>query len=257
MSLVHVPAHDRPGRGRRRGVAPGTMTSEPDRCVHLLHGVGMWPGLFDAVAERFARPHVVAARPGYGGRAPVDDLDGQVAAVAEMLTRRGPGVIVGVSGGATVALAAAIAGVPGIEGIVGPLVPTLHERVAAAGAELASDPGSERVDAFLAGLYGDGWTALPASGRRWVAEHRSTIGREVAQFASFAPSRLELAGVAVPHLTTVGRRSDPERHRVAALLASCGARVEVIEAAGHLVVVDDPDGFADAIDGFLREVGVA
>lgn len=235
------------------------MTSD-DLSVYLLHGVGMWPGLFDAVASGLAHPAIVAVRPGYGGRAPVDDLAGQVAAIAEMVERHGPGVVVGVSGGATLALAAAIAAVPGIEGIVtheplvGPLVPALHARVAAAGAALAADPDPALVDSFLDGLYGEGRAALPEAAGRWVVDHRAIIGREVAHFAAFAPSRAELAGIAVPHLTTVGRRSGAERHRVAALLASCGARVTVIEAAGHLVVADEPGGFADAVTGFLREV---
>lgn len=155
---------------------------------------------------------------------------------------------------------AAIAGVPGIEGIVtreplvGPLVPALHARVAAAGAALAVDPDPARVDAFLAGLYGDRRASLPEAAARWVVDHRVTISREVGQFAAFAPSRAELVGIVVPHLTTVGRRSGPDRHRVAALLATGGARVAVIEEAGHLVVADDPGGFAGAVDGFLREV---
>ena len=258
MSPLHVAAHDRTGRGRRRAAASVTMTHK----IYLLHGVGMWPGLFRSVAARFEHVHVVAGRPGYGGAPPVDDLDGQTTAVAELIAACGPGVVVGVSGGATVALAVAIAGVPGVEAtvthepLVGPLVPALHDRVAAAGTALTVDPSPERIDAFLCGLYGDEWRSLPIAAREWVVDHRSTISREVAQFATFAPSDADLAGVAIPHLTTVGRRSGPERHEVASLLAGYGARSAVIEAAGHLAVVENSGGFASAVRSFFRQAGV-
>jgi len=58
----------------------------------------------------------------------------------------------------------------------------------------------------------------------------------------------------VPHLTTAGATSLPERHRVRTLLWAWGATTETIGGSGHFVLADQPTAFADAIGQFITQV---
>lgn len=251
-------------RGRWRDPFP----MAPAPTLHLVHGVGMWPGVFGAVAAAVSGPVRVATRPGYrGGGSTAGGVAGagggltrQVAALSVRL-RREPGIVVGVSGGATIALALAMTAPGGLRGVVtheplvGPLEPTLHRRIVEGAAALAATPGPDEVEAFLAGLYGrDTWSALPHEARRWARRHAGVVAQEVGAFAAFAPSPADLAAIAVPHLTTVGSRSGPERHRVADLLVGLGgADRRVVDGAGHLVVAERPGDYAVLVARFATE----
>lgn len=244
------------------GVGGGGPTSAGRMDVVLLHGVGMWPGLLARPCADLPLPCSAPPRPGYAGLAAATDFAAQVDAVSSALAREsGPDgtVLVGVSGGATLALAAGLADPPWLRGIltheplVGPLVPHLHRRILAAVAGFR-ERGVDHVDPFLTALYGDGWSdGLPDS-QLWVERHRATIVDEVGQFASFEPSLDALAAIGIPHVTSVGERSSDERFRVASLLARCGARVRVIPDAGHLVPVENPQAFAASVVAFIAEV---
>lgn len=231
----------------------------------LVHGVGMWPGLFCSTRLLLNRPSNVWLRPGYGPRrGPAVPLDQQVDHLAAEVTRRGPTIVVGVSGGATLALALTLRDVPNLAGVltheplVGPLVPSLAATVASAGEQLAV--GKLTTGSFLRRLYGPSWERLPSKARHWVADHADTVRHEVAEFSAFQPTRAALSSATVPHLTTVGALSGPERHEVADVLERTGAVRKRIEQAGHLVVVDRPDEFAQRIDAFgtaIQTLGAA
>lgn len=225
----------------------------PDVATVYIHGVGMWPPSFAPVAARVPGAHLLWVRPGYDRRPSVAAFDDQVRALRSDLKALAPVRVVGVSGGATLALALAIDGVEGVvaivthEPLVGPLEPTLHARVAAAGERLRRAPGPQAADTFVRGLYGRrSWEHLPTDGRRWAGDHHRTICREVSHFSTFAPTVAQLAAVSVPHVTTVGRWSGPERHRVADLLRDNGAAKVQLDT-GHLVHVDDPIAFAGVV----------
>jgi pimeloyl-ACP methyl ester carboxylesterase len=202
------------------------------------------------------------ARPGYDGLDAPADFAGRVDALAAALGSERPTVVVGVSGGATLALALGMREVPGLVGIVthepliGPLEPVLHQRVADAGRSLAERPGQVEALDFCRALYGaDTWRALPAEAHRWAEQHHARICSEVAVFASFAPTGDELASVRVPHLTTLGASSPPERVRVARLLEAAGAHGATIDGAGHLAHVEAPEAFAAAVGDFVATCG--
>ncbi len=234
----------------------------------LVPGVGMWPDLFGGLAAHLDAAGDLdhAGRLVEGGRRwrteivtrPTEPpgFDAQVGYLADRCRAAAPAVIVGVSGGATLGLAVATAPPNGLaavvthEPLVGPLEPELDRRVRVAAHELAAAPSETGAIEFLAGLYGPGWTAVPGRAHDWASGHHRVICREVGEFATFRPGPRDLA-VELPHLTTVGSRSGPERHRVAALLATAGASAVVVPESGHLVLVDQPAAFAAAVVAFI------
>ncbi len=227
----------------------------------FVHGVGMWPGLFTPLVERSGGRSLCWVRPGYCHTTPAANLEEQVDLLEDAIAESAPAVLVGVSGGATLALAAALRSPLGLEAIIthepllGPLAPALNAQVRAAGAALRAQPDAASVWDFLDGLYGFGAIeACAPEAQAFVQDHLQVIAHEVADFAEFAPERSALEAMRAPHLTTVGSRSSERRHQVAALLASVGASRTVIADAGHLVLADAPVAFADAITAFLTEV---
>lgn len=231
--------------------------------VLAVPGVGLWPPLLEPVVERVGAN--LQERTGDVSveivTRPTDRLDfgHQVAHLAERCREATNAVLVGISGGATLALACAIDATAGLRAIVthepliGPLEPELHDRVEQAGTRLAAKPSEEAAMGFVAGLYGTGWTDAGIEAHGWARSNHQVICREVAQFATFHPSS-EALSVSVPHLTTVGARSGPERHRVASNLVAAGAVAAVIENCGHLVPVEQPESFADVLTDFLCDV---
>lgn len=238
-----------------RDAAPPTVVS--------VHGVGMWPGLFTSMQRRLpSLSHRCWTRPGYGGRPMVADLDRQADLLAEFCAETGergrPVVAVGVSGGATLALAtvlrhpSVLQAVVTHEPLVGSLQPTLNARVSGAGEILGLDPSQEGAERFLLGLYGEETMAGQVhEAVVWGRDHWVVVCAEIVQFAAFEPSLAALAEVAVPHLTTVGAASSPERHDVARLLGRCGAQVRVLADCGHQPLVEAPGALADAITELL------
>ncbi len=229
---------------------PSNQVAPP---VIFVHGVSLDPRLFASTAQHLHQPSDTWTRPGYDDTPSASSFDEQVERLLDHMSSVGPCIVAGVSGGATLGLAAAttrpseMLGLVTHEPLIGPLAPTLHHRISNAAESLADDGSPGAVDAFLDRLYGATWTTRPAESVSWSEQQRGTVPTDVAQFAAFAPTRVELESITAAHTTTVGSSSAPERHDVAATLQGAGAEVDVIRQSGHLVLVDNPVRFASAI----------
>ena len=216
------------------------MTSAPLRIV-LVHGIATSGAVWARLVERLGEHDVLALdRPRTGAL---------VEEVAWLAPRVRGAWVVGMSGGATLALALAAAGVP-LAGVVahepaaGSLAPTL---LAPVGAAFAA--GGTRSLART--LYGPSWTpALAGPGSEEVLDDAVTA-RELAMFRSFEPGPSSAA--CGPVVVTTGALSPAGRHDAAAALAPVvGAELVVVPGAGHLAAHDAPDAFADVVRRLVR-----
>ena len=235
---------------------------EPD--VVLLHGVGLAPCTFDPLMTMISRSSApLRCRYRAGATTPTA---GVLDEAGDLLRThlgepdaddggRRPTVVVGVSGGATLALAMAMIGHPRLLGVVaheplvGPAAHDLHAAVSKAAARLAGGDGraADRATAFVRGLVGDDtWATLPDEAVAFPARHAGTVLDEVPHFVAFSlPS---LVGPFAPPVTvTTGERSHPRRREAARVLAAAGARSQMIRGAGHLAAWEQPDTFADLV----------
>ena len=240
--------------------------------ITLLHGVGLAPALFDGLVdvlrdeladEPSASPSTVvnvAVRRGYDDDSvPAETFDELLADVAAIVDRTAPTLLVGVSGGATLALAAALSAMPGVVGVVaheplvGPLAAELHALVSTSAAALAASPEPAAALAFVERLVGaDTWSRLPADARAFTERHVDVVRTEVPLFLAFAPSAEQLAACAVPIVVTTGAASAPARHAAAAVLERlAGATVRTVDGAGHLAHWEQPSAFASIIRSAL------
>jgi pimeloyl-ACP methyl ester carboxylesterase len=231
--------------------------------VVLVHGVGIGAWSFAEVADMLARDHrvIVADRRGYGASAalpPPASLGDQVDDLRAVLDARdvSQATVVGVSGGATLAVALAMTRarlVPAAvahEPALGRRAPELDARLGVAAAALAAAPAAGAGASFVAGLVGeDAWASLGPDHRAEVVRLTPVIRREVPQFLGFAPTSEDLRrarGVAL--VTTVGARSAPSRHAAAAVLGRhAGALVRVLPGVAHLPQLEDPAALAGAV----------
>ena len=224
--------------------------------IVLLHGVGVGPESFASVAELLEDRHPVVAleRPAGPGGAALD-LPDQADLLARSLDDLGAPVrLVGVSGGATLGLCLALRHPDAVEALllheplVGPLAPALDRRFQEAAALAASgdDEAMEVVqavmgDATWAGLAPEAQASSLAAAPRWRGE--------VAAFAAFAPTIVELSSIAhLPLVVTIGARSGPERWEAAEVLRRwCGAQLVEVAGAGNAAQLDAPVAFAQII----------
>ena len=224
--------------------------------IVLLHGVGAGPETFVDLARLLAVDQrvLILERPGGEGWAVA--LDEQAHAVAETMTGLGcaGAVVVGVSGGATLAVAlgirhpAVVGGLVLHEPLVGPHAPELHDRFAAA-ARHAQRGDAEALEVVQGVLGAATWERLDPSARARVAAGAARARAEIPVFAAFSPTAVELATLRRgPVLTSVGEASGRERHAAAEILAALtGASVAVVPGAGNAVQLDAPDAFAGVI----------
>ncbi len=233
---------------------PDDTAGHADVTTVLVPGVGLWPGSLASLADHLPGPTTIWVRAGYGDRPDVTNFADRVSDILTAIETHAPARVVGVSGGATLALACAVARPDGLVGIVtheplvGSLAPSLHCRVVSAGASLQAEPSVEAAEGFLKGLFGaDGWSAVGEEGRRWAQDHHRIVCREVSHFAAFAPTTEELEAIEVDHVTTIGGDSGPDRREVADLLAAAGATVVTVADTGHLAPIEAPDSYARAL----------
>jgi pimeloyl-ACP methyl ester carboxylesterase len=257
---------------------PGSA-DRPD--VVLVHGVGVGPESFAvtqaALRAAGRRVHGVV-RPGYGRGEHAMDLEAQVDLVIEGIdfvldavdlprssSREGrPAVWVGVSGGATLGVIAAIRRPAAIsvavlhEPLVGSAAPELHAMIRRGADRLAADRHEAGDDAderrgraveYMTGLVGaQGWEMLGLDGRAAVEARAALIACEVPRFARFEPGPVPFDG-AVRVVITVGERSPAVRHDAARRAADLlHGSVHVIAGVGHLPQVEAPTEFAELIE---------
>jgi pimeloyl-ACP methyl ester carboxylesterase len=230
------------------------------RNLVLLHGVGPGPEAFADVAALLSADHRVLCpeRPWSAAAPPSLDDQATAVAVAMAVAEMSPATVVGVSGGATLALRlAALA--PGAverlvvhEPLVGHHAPTLATRFKAWAARVEGDDAD--VLAFVRSVMSEStWSILGQASRARVLQSLDRIRAEVPVFGGFDPSTEELEALQrIPVLTTIGGRSGPERREAATVLATlAGATVVTIADAGNLPHVDAPVAFVDAVRAFV------
>jgi pimeloyl-ACP methyl ester carboxylesterase len=239
--------------------------------VVLLHGVGLAPCTFDPLMDalRHALPDLraplrLAYRDGSRPAAytSVEDEAGDLVR-REVDGRADPArpcAVVGVSGGATLALALAAIGHPAVvavvahEPLVGPLAPELHQVVTASADLLAAgdDEPAVRATAFVRRLVGDAvWHDLPRELRAFTADHAVAVIDEVPRFAAFAPGEAALRAAATTVTVTTGGASHARRHQVADVLGDRGLHTATVEGATHLASWEAPGAFARVVRAAL------
>jgi pimeloyl-ACP methyl ester carboxylesterase len=231
-----------------RGADPGTP------CVVLIHGVGFGPATLAPLADALA-PYTrveIPARRGYGERAlesPAPTVEEHVNDLFDALDAAGleRAVLAGISGGATIALAAGLARPERVvtavahEPAVGSVSPELRSLIVAA----LSDGGGCGLARFLAGE--ETWAALPPPLLGWLADNTALIEADAAAFARYEPA-FPVAGAVVPLVCSLGGRSSPARAQVAEQLAArTGAPIVSVRDCGHLPQFDAPDAFVEVI----------
>ncbi|WP_307873963.1 MULTISPECIES: alpha/beta fold hydrolase [unclassified Frankia] len=253
----------------------GTITARttPAPSFLLLHGAAttgaIWAGVRRALGDRLA---FAPDRPSSG------DLDSELAAVRDAValaaattpatarpvgapappwlasgaavtsTREESRAVVfgGVSGGATLGLAALATGVPLAAAVlhepaVGSLLPGLLAPMAAAYA-------SGGVAAFGSALYGPSWR--PTDG----PIDPDAVARDLSMFLRFEPAAP--GPTPGPVVVTVGERSPEIRHRAAAALhRELGVEVRVLAGCGHAAHLEAPAQFADLLAEVATTLG--
>ena len=229
--------------------------------VMLIHGVGYGPLTLTAVARsavaegaRVLVPH----RAGYGASeaaAPARDLPGQVQDLVETLDAVGAAraVWAGVSGGATIALAAAVLRPDRVAGLVlhepalGTLASALHARLRDAAAAVAAAPDAGTGALELARALGGpgGWERVDAATRAAIRAAGPAVRAEVALFPAFAPTAEQLGRIrGLPVVSSVGARSGPERHAAGRVLTGLAGASPALTPSAHLVQLEAPAAFA-------------
>lgn len=231
----------------------------------LVHGVGMSPDHFLLIEVNLTSPTVTWTRPGYDENACVPSFEDQVNQLGQLVSAHAPAVVVGVSGGATLALAAAIANPDGLrlaichEPLVGANVPELDAIVNASAHTLNSfsQPNPAALATFFQRLYGASWMEMPEPFRKWADRNALAIGNDVAHFASFQPDLDLLRTTRTKVVTTVGSTSQRYRHAVAELLANYGVTVHQLPETSHLATVEAPEAFSAVINTELLNLFTA
>jgi pimeloyl-ACP methyl ester carboxylesterase len=210
--------------------------------IVLLHGIATTASVWDRVVaslDALGVTDVVAVQ-----RPCTGSLAAEVEAIAPLAE---DSVVVGQSGGATLALALAcsghsLAGAIAHEPAVGSLLPGLLAPIAAAYAERG-------VDGLGSTLYGPTWS------REMAGADLEVIPGELAMFRAFEPVPVP-AGQG-PVIVTVGALSPPIRHEAAAALhARLGYEIATLQGASHFAAWDAPEEFAAIIARHTERAGV-
>jgi pimeloyl-ACP methyl ester carboxylesterase len=225
--------------------------------VALVHGVGFGPSTFAQVARELRRSGgergavIVVERRGYGTRAalpPPGHVEDHVGDLVAALDAAGidRAIVAGSSGGATIALAAALTAPDRVVAAVAhePAIGSLGPQLMALIATSVQIGGTALVQA-LAGP--DTWSRLTDDERAELAACAGILADDARAYLAWEPP-LDRVGEAAPIVCTVGRRSSPMRHAIAAAVQErMGAQLVVVEDCAHLVQLDAPAAFAAII----------
>ncbi len=225
--------------------------------VILVHGAGLDAAAFTRTRTALEQEEctvTVPTRRGYDERPATADLDVHVDDLLALVTGSVDRdvVLAGVSGGATLALAAALR--PDIEvravvhePLLGPAAPAQHEVITTSIETFRRDGD---VDGFLRRLHGETWDRLDPACRDRAVGHAATVRTEVDGFAGFRVDDA-LDRVAARVVWTVGGRSPAWRHEAAAVAEGAGIAVRKVDAV-HTPQVEDPAGWAAVVAGAAR-----
>jgi len=221
--------------------------------VALVHGVGFGPSTFAHVQRELRRagPVVMVERRGYGTRsalAPPERVEDHVDDVVAALDSAGieRAVVAGVSGGATIALAAALT-VPerviaaiSHEPAVGSLGPELMALI-----ETSVETGGMALAQALAGPAT--WARLTTEQLADLETYAAIVADDARAYLAWEPP-LDRVAEAAPIVCTVGQHSSPMRHSIARVVHErIGAQVVVVEDCGHLAQLDAPSALTSII----------
>lgn len=229
----------------------------------LIHGTGGDASTWDAVAPLLApRYRVIAySRGGYGRSHAQHAQDARA-----ILDERAPGeaaYVVGSSSGAIVALHLALQAPARVQALA-LAEPPLWARSAfdlvmlggmmRYGWNLARGRKREAVAAFIRTTTryrdgGNGFDALPAAVRTARLEHADDVIAELRIGTGEDLTRDKLRTIACPATLLLGARSAPMFGKLGRKLAAAmpQLRTVTVDGAGHLMMMEQPRAFADAI----------
>jgi pimeloyl-ACP methyl ester carboxylesterase len=215
----------------------------------FLHGAGCTPEVF--AAQRAAFPDAIvpdlhALAPGASS---VADVAGALAPLLASID--GPYALVGSSMGGAVALEAVIAGARPAALIAIGCAPKL--RVAASTLAAAENEFDAFVEAMPAALYAEPTPARAASARRQFEEVGQA--RTLADFRACDAWDIgeRASALRVPVLVLTGERDAMTPVRFGQMLADRipGARMRILDGAGHLAMAESPADTNEALRAFV------
>lgn len=227
--------------------------------IVLLHGVGAGPGTYESLARHLSSEHrvVVAERPwSPSGSTSLDDQATSVAELIKDLDLIGC-TVVGVSGGATLALVIAmhfpelVGAIVAHEPLVGHHAIDLYKTMTDA-AQLATRDNHSAIEAVRNVMSEQTWLRTTDEVRSDITAGATRWRAEIPVFVAFDPSFDDLASLGqVPLLVTVGSLSNQERWDAAAVLTTHSrAEVRVVPDSGNAVQLDAAKIFADIVLGW-------
>ncbi len=232
-------------------------SSDPLPSVLFVPGIGMPPQALGAVRWALAAPSAVWQRPGYRATEPGSSFDAVVDQLSDAIAELRPSIVVGISGGATLALAwalrtSAVFGPGSVERVIvhepflGGLVPELDHNVASLAARIGDDSSLADILAFLDTVYGEHHRRrFPPE---WVDRNSITIADEIRMIPEFEPTLADLGSIDRSILATVGELSPVFRRQANEVLASAGVETLLLPGAGHLPPIDQPELFVRLIE---------
>lgn len=241
--------------------------------VVLLHPVGLDLACWDAVADRLARDYTVL-RPDLAGHGlsalPRDgaSLADYADDVHELLVTLafGPAAVVGLSFGGMVAQVLALRHPADVAGLVvcgcGATFPAAIRDVLRERGDSATRGGMEAVlDETLQRWFTPGFISgggAEATRLRLLADRPAgwaAAWHAISELDVFA----QLPGIAVPTLCLAGELdvAAPPVMLQAVAAQIPGARAQVLPLAPHMMQIETADGFAAAVEAFLRDVVIS
>lgn len=234
----------------------------------LLHGLPQPPEDFAPLVRVLAASHrvLVVHLPGYGRSAPrsgeyvLSEVGAELASTLRTHHVQRP-LLVGCSGGGYRALQLALDHPKlAARGVVqlGPIAGFEDaDRARFAATADAVEAGVDLEDALLASMFSRAFVELePALTRRVVrdmlhAAPHSVIAAELRAFSVAPDLRPRLSELAAPMLLRVGSEdvATPLEH-ARDVASRCGAKLDVVQGAGHLLHHEDFDGTVEAVRRF-------
>jgi pimeloyl-ACP methyl ester carboxylesterase len=239
--------------------------------ILLIPPAGSTASTWGAAVADLARIGRVIAydRRGYArsGGDPVRSISTHTADAARLLESlaAGPGVVVGTSAGAAIAVDLGVRRPDLVRVVIAHEFPWRFVRHLPTSSQVAAllKIGSfslrgrpdDAVEALLRSAYayrdgGSAWDAFPEEWRRVARENARPALADFRNSIGSYPSATDLAGVEVPVLCTFGARSPSSMARLVRSLSSAipTASAHRIEGAGHAVLFDAPNTFVQLIN---------